>query len=53
MSKEKIEADLQNAYEAYKVGITDKETYLEQRQVYEQLEEKMQETVQKQMKIVS
>ena len=53
LSQEKIEADLQNAYEAYKVGITDKETYLEQRQVYEQLEEKMQETVQKQMKIVS
>lgn len=53
LSQEKIEADLQNAYESYKVGITDKETYLEQRQVYEQLEEKMRETVQKQMKIVS
>ena len=33
--QEKIEADLQNAYEAYKSGRTDKETYLEQRQVYE------------------
>lgn len=53
LSQEKIEADLQNAYEAYKSGLTDKETYLEQRQVYEQLEEKMRETVQKQMKIVS
>lgn len=53
LSQEKIEADLQNAYEAYKSGLTVKETYLEQRQVYEQLEEKMRETVQKQMKIVS
>lgn len=53
LSQEKIEADLQNAYEAYKSGLTDKETYLEQRQVYEQLEDKIQETVQKQMKIVS
>ena len=53
LSQEKIEADLQNAYEAYKAGITDKETYLEQRQVYEQIEDKIQETVQKQMKIVS
>lgn len=31
LSQEKIEADLQNAYEAYKSGLTDKETYLEQR----------------------
>ena len=53
LSQEKIEADLQNAYETYKSGLTDKETYLEQRQVYEQLEDKIQETVQKQMKIVS
>ena len=53
LSQEKIEADLQNAYEAYKSGLTDKETYLEQRQVYEQLEDRIQETVQKQMKIVS
>lgn len=53
LSQEKIEADLQNAYEAYKSGLTDKETYLEQRRVYEQLEERMRETVQKQMKIVS
>lgn len=53
LSQEKIEADLQNAYEAYKSGITDKETYLEQQQVYEQLEDKIQETVQKQIKIVS
>lgn len=53
LSQEKIEADLQNAYEAYKCGFTDKETYLEQRQVCEQLEDKIRETVQKQMKIVS
>lgn len=53
LSQEKIEADLQNAYESYKSGLTDKETYLEQRQVYEQLEDKIQETVQKQMKTVS
>lgn len=53
LSQEKIEADLQNAYEAYKSGLTDKETYLEQRQVYEQLEDKIRDTVQKQMKIVS
>lgn len=53
LSQEKIEADLQNAYEAYKSGLTNKETYLEQRQVYRQLEDKIQETVQKQMKIVS
>lgn len=53
LSQDKIEADLQNAYESYKAGITDKETYLEQRQVYEQIEDKIQETVQKQMIIVS
>lgn len=53
LPQDKIEADLQNAYESYKAGITDKETYLEQRQVYEQIEDKIQETVQKQMKIVS
>ena len=50
---EDIEADLQNAYESYKAGIIDKGEYLEQRQVYEQLEDKIRETVHKQMKIVS
>lgn len=32
-----IEKDLRDAYENYKLGMTDKETYLEQRKTYEQV----------------
>ena len=34
-SRELIEKDLREAYESYKFGMTDKETYLEQRKIYE------------------
>ena len=34
-SRELIEKDLREAYESYKLGMTDKETYLEQRKIYE------------------
>lgn len=34
-SRELIEKDLREAYESYKLGMTDKETYLEQRKTYE------------------
>ena len=36
-SRELIEKDLREAYESYKLGMTDKETYLEQRKTYEQM----------------
>ena len=45
--------DLHNAYESYKLGMTDRETYLEQRKPYEQLLVRMQENNEKQKATVS
>lgn len=47
-SRELIEKDLREAYESYKLGMTDKETYLEQRKTYEQVLACLQENMEKQ-----
>ena len=52
-SRELIEKDLREAYESYKLGMTDKETYLEQRKIYEQMLERLQENIEKQMAAVT
>lgn len=48
-----IEKDLRNAYGNYKLGVTDKETYLEQRKTYEQMLERLRENIEKQKAAVS
>lgn len=47
-TRELMQEDLRASYEAYRSGTTNKETYLEQKQMYEQLEEKLQENILKQ-----
>ena len=47
-SYERINKDLRDAYQSYKIGMTDKETYLEQKKTYEQLLMRMQENIEKQ-----
>ncbi|MFA9421969.1 MAG: recombinase family protein [Sedimentibacter sp.] len=43
-----LQQDLRASYEAYKTDVTDKDTYLEQKKMYEQMMEKMQENIEKQ-----
>lgn len=52
-SRELIEKDLREAYESYKLEMTDKETYLEQRKIYEQMLERLQENIEKQKAAVT
>ena len=52
-SRELIEKDLREAYESYKLGMTDKETYLEQRKIYEQMLASLQENIEKQRTVVA
>lgn len=52
-SRELIEKDLREAYESYKLGMTDKGTYREQRKTYEQMLERLQENIEKQMAAVT
>ena len=52
-SNERLNRDLRDAYESYKLGFTDKETYLEQKKTYEQLLMRMQENIEKQKVAVS
>ena len=52
-SYERINKDLRDAYESYKLGMTDRETYLEQRKTYEQLFVRMQGNIEKQKAAVS
>ena len=52
-SRELIEKDLREAYESYKLGMTDKETYLEQRKTYEQMLASLQENIEKQRAAVT
>ena len=40
-------------YESYKLEMTDKETYLEQRKTYEQMLERLQENIEEQMAAVT
>lgn len=44
---------MRDAYESYKLGMTDRETYLEQRKTYEQLLVRMEENIEKQKVAVS
>ena len=43
-----LQQDLRTSYEAYKTDVTDKDTYLEQKKMYEQMMEKMHENIEKQ-----
>ena len=43
-----LQQDLRASYEAYKTDVTDKDTYLEQKKMYEQMMNKMQENIEKQ-----
>ena len=52
-SRELIEKDLREAYESYKLGMTDKETYLEQRKTYEQMLASLQENIEQQRTVVA
>ena len=52
-SRELIEKNLREAYESYKLGMTDKETYLEQRKIYEQMLERLRENIEKQRAAVT
>ena len=52
-SYEWINKALRDAYESYKLGMTDKETYLEQKKTYEQLLVRMQANIEKQKVAVS
>lgn len=52
-SRELIEKDLREAYESYKLEMTDKETYLEQRKIYEQMLERLHENIEKQRAAVT
>lgn len=52
-SRELIEKDTREAYESYKLGMTDKETYLEQRKTYEQMLASLQENIEKQRAAVT
>ena len=51
-SYERINKDLRDAYESYKLGMTDRETYLEQKKTYEQLLVRMQDNIEKQKEAV-
>ena len=48
-----INKDLRDAYESYKLGMTDRKTYLEQRKIYEQLLVHMQDNIEKQKAAVN
>lgn len=52
-SNERINRDLRDAYENYKLDLTDKATYLEQKETYEHLLVQMQENIEKQKAAVS
>lgn len=52
-SYERINKDLRDAYEGYKLGMIDRETYLEHKKTYEQLLVRMQENIEKQKAAVN
>ena len=52
-SYERINKYLRDAYESYKLGMTDIETYLGQRKTYKQLLVRMQDNIEKQKAAVS
>lgn len=51
-SYEKIDADLFRAYESYREGLTDKETYLQLRDSYEQMLEQLQGNLNRQQEAI-
>lgn len=52
-SNESLNRDLCDVYQSYKLGMTDKETYLGQKKTYEHLLMRMQENIEKQKAAVS
>ena len=52
VSLERLHGDQMDAFEAYKEGITDKETFLQQKKLYDQLETKLNEGIRKQTAMV-
>ena len=52
LSLERLHGDQMEAFEAYKDGTTDKETFLQQKTLYDQLEIKLNEGIQKQTAVV-
>lgn len=52
-SNESLNRDLCDVYKSYKLGMTDKETYLGQKKTYEHLLMRMQENIEKQKAAVS
>lgn len=50
---DKLNSDVGEGYEAYKSGLTDKETYIQQKRVYDELLEKMEENISKQADTVN
>lgn len=51
-TKRNIESDLLQSYESYKDGIIEKETYLQQKELYEEMLEKIQENERKQTEAI-
>lgn len=45
---DKLHADVREGYEVYKSGVTDKETYMQQKKMYDELLEKLEENIGKQ-----
>ena len=52
LSLERLHGDQMEAFEAYKDGTTDKETFLQQKALYDQLEIKLNDGIQKQTEVV-
>ena len=51
-SLERLHGDQMDAFEAYKDGTTDRETFLQQKEMYDQLEERLNDGIQKQKDLV-
>ncbi len=51
-SLDRLQGDQMDAFEAYKDGTTDKETFIQQKELYDQLEAKLDDRIWKQSEIV-
>lgn len=47
-SLDQLYEDQRKSFESYKVGMTEKDTFLQQKQIYERMEERLNEKFQKQ-----
>lgn len=52
LSLERLHGDQMEAFEAYKDGTTDKDAFLQQKEMYDQLEIKLNDGIQKQTEVV-